>query len=95
MKDGALNLTDGRSKYANAAKESDLNKRSVGKSQRASYTPDSNINEHAYGKDGGKPAALGTVPSVVVGGASETAALPKAFTGNFTVGEDKNVSEIV
>lgn len=62
---------------------------------KASYTPNSNIDEHSYGKDGGKPNAVTGVPSVVVGGASESAPLPKAFTGNFSIGEDKNVSEII
>lgn len=59
---------------------------------KASYTPSAAINEHAYGKDGGKPAILGTVPQVQVGGSSESAPLPKAFTGDFSVGDDKNVS---
>jgi hypothetical protein len=63
---------------------------------RASYTPSASINEHSYGKDRGKAnAQTGNVPSVQVGGSFETAALPKAFTGNFSIGENKNVSEIV
>lgn len=62
--------------------------------QKASYTPDAAIDPKAYGKDGGK-AAFNNPPSVVVGGASEVAPLPKAFTGNFSIGENKNVSEIV
>jgi hypothetical protein len=59
---------------------------------KASYTPSSSINEYAYGKDGGKAnAQSGSVPSVVVGGASEVAALP-AMPGTLKIGEDKNVS---
>ena len=59
--------------------------------QKASYTPDSAINEHAYGKDGGKAAALGTPAGIVVNGASEVAALPK-MPGTLVIGENKNVS---
>ena len=59
---------------------------------KASYTPNSNINELAYGKDGGKAnAQAGGVPEVVVGGACEVAALP-AMPGTLKIGEDKNVS---
>ena len=59
---------------------------------KASYTPNSSINEHAYGKDGGKAnAQSGNVPSVVVGGASEVASLP-AMPGTLKIGDDKNVS---
>ncbi len=57
----------------------------------ASYTPTSSINEHSYGKDGGKPNAVGTVPTVDSGTSTE-APLPKAFTGDFGIGDDKNVS---
>ena len=60
--------------------------------QKASYTPNSSINELSYGKSGGKAnAQSGSVPSVVVGGASEVAAVP-AMPGTFRIGEDKNVS---
>lgn len=89
---------------ANASTEAQLNQDAqddVGKSgndanalktgTKASYTPNSSINEHAYGKDGGKPACLGTVQSVVVGGASEVGTLPK-IGGGFSVGDNKNVS---
>jgi len=63
-----------------------------GMKSKASYTPSSSINEHSYGKDGGKAnAQSGNVPSVVVGGASEVAALP-AMPGTLKIGEDKNVS---
>jgi len=58
---------------------------------KASYTPSSSINEHSYGKDGDKPAVLGKVPEVVVGGACEVAALP-AMPGTLKIGDDKNVS---
>jgi hypothetical protein len=59
---------------------------------KASYTPSSSINEHSYGKDGGKAnAQSGNIPSVVVGGASEVAALP-AMPGTLKIGDDKNVS---
>lgn len=57
----------------------------------ASYTPSSSIDEHSYGKGGGKPAALGSVPSVVVGGSSVVGSLP-AMPGTLRIGEDKNVS---
>jgi hypothetical protein len=50
------------------------------------------INPLAYGKNAGRPSALGSVPSVVVGGASEVGSLPEAFTGDFGIGDDKNVS---
>lgn len=58
---------------------------------KASYTPSASINEHSYGKDGGRPACLGKVPEVQVGGSYEVAALP-AMPGTLTIGEDKNVS---
>ena len=57
----------------------------------ASYTPTSSINELSYGRSGGKPAAMGAVPEVVVGGSSEVAALP-AWPATLTVGVNKNVS---
>lgn len=92
MKDGALNLTNGRSKNANAARESDLNsKRKVGKSQRASYTPNAAINPLSYGKDGGKIDPLGSPAGVVVDGAS-VAQAPPAMPGTLKIGQDKNVS---
>lgn len=56
------------------------------------YAPNSSINEHSYGQDGGKAnAQKGSVPSVVVGGASEAVA-PPAMPGTLRIGEDKNVS---
>ena len=59
---------------------------------RASYTPDSSVNELGYGKSGGKANAQGgVVPEVVVGGASEVAALP-AWPDTLRIGDDKNVS---
>lgn len=57
----------------------------------ASYTPDAAINPLSYGKSGGKAAVLGKVPEVVVGGASEVAALP-AMPGTLKIGDNKNVS---
>ena len=58
---------------------------------RASYAPSASINEHSYGRDGGKPAVLGGVPEVVVGGASEVGQVP-AMPGTLRIGDDKNVS---
>lgn len=58
---------------------------------RASYTPSYNADPYIGGKSGGKPAALGNVPSVVVGGASEVGQLP-TMPGTLVIGEDKNVS---
>ena len=37
-------------------------------------------------------AQTGHIPAVVVGGASEVGQLPHAFDGNFSVGDNKNVS---
>ena len=55
--------------------------------------PSIRIDPFAYGKTAGKANAQGgSVPSVVVGGASTDAPLPHAFDGNFRVGDDKNVS---
>lgn len=68
----------------------------TGPSQRASYTPASAIDEHGYGRQRGKAnAQTGNVPSVVVGGSSERAPLPKMPGGDFKVGVDKNVSAII
>lgn len=59
----------------------------------ASYTPSATINEHSYGRSGGKGSSQGgNVPQVQVGGSFEVGTLPKAFTGNFSIGENKNVS---
>ena len=58
--------------------------------QKASYTPDSAINEHAYGKNGGKAAALGNVPQVEANG-SVVGQVP-AMPGTLKIGENKNVS---
>jgi len=58
---------------------------------RASYTPSAAINEHSYGKDGGKANAVGSIPEVVVGGSS-TSQAPPAMPGTLRIGEDKNVS---
>jgi hypothetical protein len=57
----------------------------------ASYTPSASIDEHSYGRSGGRPAALGSVPSVVVGGSSVVGSLP-GIPATFRVGVDKNVS---
>lgn len=57
---------------------------------RASYTPSSNIDEHSYGKSGGGKSLNPT--GIVVGGSSEVAPLPAMPGGNFTIGENKNVS---
>lgn len=54
--------------------------------------PSVTIDPFAYGKSGGKSNSVTSVPSVVVGGASEVGTLPEAFNGHFTVGDDKNVS---
>lgn len=59
--------------------------------QKASYTPSASINEHAYGKDGGKAAALGNVPEVQVGGSFQVGNVP-AMPGTLKIGENKNVS---
>ena len=59
---------------------------------KASYTPNYAANEFIGGKSGGKPGALGSVPSVQVGNSFEVGQLPTAFTGDFSVGENKNVS---
>jgi hypothetical protein len=56
------------------------------------YAPSATINEHAYGKSGGKPNAIAGVPSVVVGGSSEVGTLPSLPGGNFGIGDNKNVS---
>lgn len=62
---------------------------------RASYTPVGGPaptqTAAAYGKSGGRAAALGAVPGQVVAGASEVAPLP-AMPGTLRIGEDKNVS---
>ena len=63
----------------------------VGKPSHASYTPSAAINPLSYAKDGGKPAALGSVPSNQPDGNFEVAALP-AMPGTLRIGEDKNVS---
>ena len=57
---------------------------------KASYTPSYNADPYVGGKDGGK-ASFANPPEVVVGGASEVAALP-AMPGTLKIGEDKNVS---
>jgi hypothetical protein len=58
---------------------------------KASYTPNSNINEHSYGKDGGKAnAQSGNIPSVEANG-SVVGVVP-AMPGTLKIGEDKNVS---
>lgn len=63
-----------------------------GMKSKASYTPNSNINEFAYGKDGGKANLVsGNIPEVQVGGSFEVAALP-AMPGTLKIGDDKNVS---
>jgi hypothetical protein len=63
-----------------------------GLNEKASFTPSSSINEHSYGKDGGRAnAQSGSVPSIQVGGSYEVAALP-AMPGTLTIGDDKNVS---
>ena len=61
-------------------------------SSTITYHPIVTIDPLSYGKDGGKPAAISGVPSVVVGGSSEVGAMPSAFDGDFGVGDDKNVS---
>ena len=55
--------------------------------------PQVTINPFAYGQTAGKAnAAGGTVPTVVIGGSSTVGTLPDAFNGNFSIGDDKNVS---
>jgi hypothetical protein len=55
--------------------------------------PSPTIDPFAYGKNTGKAnAQTGNVPSVQVGGSFEVGSLPDAFTGDFGVGDDKNVS---
>lgn len=66
-------------------------KHDYGGGSEASYTPDYAADPYVGGKDGGK-ASFNNPPQVVVGGASEVGALPKAFTGDFGIGDDKNVS---
>ena len=62
-----------------------------GMKSKASYTPSSSINEHAYGRDGGKAnAQSGNIPSVEANG-SVVGELP-AMPGTLKIGEDKNVS---
>ena len=48
-------------------------------------------NPLSYGKSAGTPNLISGVPSVT-GAGSEVGQLPDAFTGNFGIGEDKNVS---
>lgn len=76
--DGALKLTGKKgAPYSGDAK--------------ASYTPSSSINEHSYGKDGGKAnAQTGNIPSVEANG-SVVGALP-AYPAVLKIGDDKNVS---
>ena len=74
--------------------EGQINSRPAGSaSQKASYTPNSNINELSYGKSGpatGDP--LAPVAGVQVGGSFESQAPPAMPGGNFTIGDNKNVS---
>ena len=58
---------------------------------KASYTPSANINPLSYGKNGSKPACLGGVSTVQVGGSYEVASVP-AMPGTLRIGDDKNVS---
>ena len=58
---------------------------------KASYTPNASINPFAYGKNAGKPACLGSVSTVQVGGSFEVGAVP-AMPGTLRIGDDKNVS---
>lgn len=64
--------------------------RTIGKGGRASYTPSGTVNEHGYGRDGGK-ASFANPPSVQVGGSFEVGVVP-ALPGTLRIGEDKNVS---
>lgn len=59
--------------------------------QKASYTPDYAANPYIGGKNGGKAAALGSVPEKVLNGAS-VAQAPPAMPGTLKIGENKNVS---
>lgn len=55
--------------------------------------PSVTINPFAYGQSTGKAnLQTGNVPSVVVGGSSEVGTLPEAFTGDFGIGDDIDVS---
>lgn len=55
--------------------------------------PSTTIDPFAYGKTAGKSNLQGgSVPSTVVGGHSTEGALPVAFTGDFSIGDNKNVS---
>ena len=57
----------------------------------ASYTPSLSINEHSYGRDGGKAnAQSGNIPTVEANG-SVVGQVP-AMPGTLRIGEDKNVS---
>lgn len=77
MKDGAVNLTGKKgAPYKGDAK--------------ASYTPNSAVNEHAYGKDG-STNVLGKIPEVQVGGSFEVGQVP-AMPGTLKIGDLKNVS---
>ena len=64
--------------------------RTIGKGGRASYTPSGSVNEHGYGRDGGK-ASFANPPSVQVGGSFEVGKVP-ALPGTLRIGDDKNVS---